>query len=212
MYCFNLATLSGESQSPRRDNFSVCHKRKSPLSLTFLYFWFSSCFYFVAPLLSHRIVSPFIYAQSCTINLQNKNNYFKLLGHCNNLCSLCGAHNSTGTQRGRQGEKEGELEKCKCSETLCVSFVSVCVSVVALLSMLHVVQLSWHNLIKGKRSWKSAQNYLSSAAVVKDFSLTFNYLSREGPLFLSFSHSYCLSHSRSIVCFKYLYSRYTYHR
>lgn len=93
----------------------------------FLYFWFSSCFHF-APLLSHRIVSPFIYAQSCTINLQNKNNDFKLLGHCNNLCSLCGAHNSTGTQRGRQGEKGESWKKCKCSETLCDSFVSVCVS------------------------------------------------------------------------------------
>lgn len=129
------------------------------------------------------------------------------------ICVPCAVHiTQPEHNEGGRGRKRESWKKCKCSETLCVSFVSVCVSVVALLSMLHVVQLSWHNLIKGKRSWKSAQNYLSSAAVVKDFSLTFNYLSREGPLFLSFSHSYCLSHSRSIVCFKYLYSRYTYHR
>lgn len=153
-YCICIVliwqTLSGETQSPRRDNFSVCHKRKSPLSLTF----FSSyifgllvllVFILLAPLLSHRIVSPFIYAQSCTINLQNKNNYFKLLGHCNNLCSLCGAHNSTGIQRGRDGKrKRGRAGKNANAVKLCASPLCLCVCpcVVALLSMLHVVQLS----------------------------------------------------------------------
>lgn len=154
-YCICIVliwqTLSGETQSPRRDNFSVCHKRKSPLSLTF----FSSYIFglllvllvviLLAPLLSHRIVSPFIYAQSCTINLQNKNNYFKLLGHCNNLCSLCGAHNSTGIQRGRDGKsKRGRAGKNANAVKLCASPLCLCVRlcVVALLSMLHVVQLS----------------------------------------------------------------------
>lgn len=36
MYCFNLANpFRWKPKSPRRDNFSVCHKGKSPLSLTF---------------------------------------------------------------------------------------------------------------------------------------------------------------------------------
>lgn len=120
---------------PKRQLLGLSQEKVAAFADLFLsFFLFSitlSPFYFVIfiffLLLSHRIVSRFIYAQSCTLNLRNKNNYFKLLGHCNNLCSLCGAHNSTG----REGEAGRERrEKCKCSTTLCVSFcVCLCVCV-----------------------------------------------------------------------------------
>lgn len=153
-YCICIVliwqTLSGETQSPRRDNFSVCHKRKSPLSLTFfssyifglllvlLVFILLARFYHTA--LLARLFMRKVAQSTCKIKIIISSCWATAI-----ICAPCAVHITQPeySEGGMGREREGELEKkCKCSETLCVSFMSVCQCVVALLSMLHVVQLS----------------------------------------------------------------------
>lgn len=80
------------------------------------------------------------------------------------ICAPCAVHITQPGERGEREKGKMQMQRNFMRLFLCVC---LCVCVVALLSMLQAVQLSWQNLIKGKKSnWKSKQNYLSFAAVL----------------------------------------------
>lgn len=135
MYCFNLANpFRWKPKSPRRDNFSVCHKRKSPLSLTFfssyifglllvLVFILLARFYHTA--LLARLFMRKVAQSTCKIKIIISSCWATAI-----ICAPCAVHiTQPEYSEGGRGKWKREREswkKCKCSETLCVSFVSVC--------------------------------------------------------------------------------------
>lgn len=123
-YCICIVliwqTLSGETQSPRRDNFSVCHKRKSPLSLTFfssyifglllvlLVFILLARFYHTA--LLARLFMRKVAQSTCKIKIIISSCWATAI-----ICAPCAVHITQPEYseggRGSRGKNEGELEK-----------------------------------------------------------------------------------------------------
>lgn len=121
-YCICIVliwqTLSGETQSPRRDNFSVCHKRKSPLSLTFfsfptflVYFFFLFLFCwlrFYHTALLARLFMRKVAQSTCKIKIIISSCWATAI-----ICAPCAVHITQPeySEGGMRREREVELEK-----------------------------------------------------------------------------------------------------
>lgn len=127
IYCFNFGHPFRWGQS---DNFSVCHKRKSPLSLTFFWVLFFSLLfplfillfllfsYFYHTALLAALFMRKVAQSTCKIKIIISSCWATAI-----ICAPCAVHITQPGERGR--------EKCKCSATLCVSFcVCVCCGIV----------------------------------------------------------------------------------
>lgn len=131
IFCFNLGTLSGESQSPRRHatrrlNFSVCLSQEKVTAFADLFarvcfslnFVFFSCFYHTALLAA--LFMRKVAQSTCKIKIIISSCWATAI-----ICAPCAVH----ITQPRERESARETGKMQMQRNIVRLFVSVCVCV-----------------------------------------------------------------------------------